>query len=96
MKSFMDTESRLVIPHLIEEVPDFKKFVEVYLCTGWDALIRHTNAQQFKFYKHVNGWPMMQYKCWNTRGSGFLLWHENRVNTLSMVTRRSFHRDSKK
>ena len=28
MKSFMDTKSRLVIPHLIEEVPDFKKFVE--------------------------------------------------------------------
>ena len=27
MKSFMDTESRLVIPHLIEEVLDFKKFV---------------------------------------------------------------------
>ena len=28
MKSFMDTKSWLVIPHLIEEVPDFKKFVE--------------------------------------------------------------------
>ena len=26
MKFFMDTESRLVIPHVIEEVPDFKKF----------------------------------------------------------------------
>ena len=33
MKSFMDTESRLVIPHLIEEVSDFKKFAEGYLCT---------------------------------------------------------------
>ena len=33
MKSFMDTESRPVIPHLIEEVPDFKKFVE-----GWRNL----------------------------------------------------------
>ena len=45
MKSFMDTESCLVIPHLIEEVPDFKKFVEGYLCTGRDALLGHTNAQ---------------------------------------------------
>ena len=44
MKSFMDTESRPVIPHLIEEVPDFKKFVEGYLCTGRDALARHMNA----------------------------------------------------
>ena len=62
MKSFMDTESQPVIPHLIEEVPDFKKFVEGYLCIGRDVLIGHTNAQQFKFYKHANGWPMMQYK----------------------------------
>ena len=44
MKSFMDTESCPVIPHLIEEVPDFKKFVEGYLCTGRDALAGHTNA----------------------------------------------------
>ena len=62
MKSFMDTESCPVIPHLIEEVPDFKKFVEGYLCTGHDALARHTNAQQFKFYRNGNGWPLMQYK----------------------------------
>ena len=55
MKSFMDTESRPVIPHLIEEVPDFKKFVEGYLCTGRDALAGHTNAQQFKFYRNGNG-----------------------------------------
>ena len=45
MKSFMDTESWPIIPHLIEEVPDFKKFVEGYLCIGRDALIGHTNAQ---------------------------------------------------
>ena len=44
MKSFMDTESWPVIPHLIEEVPNFKKFVEGYLCTGRDALAGHTNA----------------------------------------------------
>ena len=62
MKSFMDTESRPIIPHLIEEVPDFKKFVEGYLCTGRDALAGHTNAQQFKFYRNGNGWPLMQYK----------------------------------
>ena len=30
---------------------DFKKFVEGYLCIGRDALVEHTNAQQFKFIK---------------------------------------------
>ena len=59
MKSFMDTESWPVIPHLIEEMPDFKKFVEGYLCTRHDAVARHTNAQQFKFYRNGNGWPLM-------------------------------------
>ena len=62
MKSFMDTESQLVIPHLIEEVPNFKKFVEGYLCTRRNALVGHTKAQQFKFYRNGNGWPLMQYK----------------------------------
>ena len=55
MKSFMDTESQPVISHLIEEVPDFKKFVEGYLYTRCDALAGHTNAHQFKFYRNSNG-----------------------------------------
>ena len=55
MKSFMDTESRPVILHLIEEVLDFKKFVEGYLCTWRNALAEHTNAQQFKFYQNSKG-----------------------------------------
>ena len=83
MKSFMDTESHLVIPHLIEEVPDFKKFVEGYLCTGRDALAGHTNAQQFKFYRNGNGWPLMQYKLLCTdnewlpkEGGGIWFWKE--------------------
>ena len=49
MKSFMDMESWHVIPHLIEEVPNFKKFFERYLCIRHDALIGHTSTQQFKF-----------------------------------------------
>ena len=43
MKSF--TESRPVNPHLIEEVPDFKKFVEGYLCTGRDALAGYIDCR---------------------------------------------------
>jgi hypothetical protein len=45
MKSFMDAETEPVIPHLIEEVPHFKAFVDGYLCSGNDALPGHTNAQ---------------------------------------------------
>ena len=62
MKLFTDAEKQLVILHLIEEVPNFKAFVDGFLCTGTDALEGHTNVQQFKFYKDGNGCPMMQYK----------------------------------
>jgi hypothetical protein len=64
MKSFMDVETEPIIPHLIEEVPNFKAFVDGYLCSGNDALLGHTNAQQFKFYKDDNSWSLMQYKLW--------------------------------
>jgi hypothetical protein len=66
MKLFMDVETEPVIPHLIEDVPNFKAFVDGYLCSGNDALLGHTNAQQFKFYKDDDGWPVMQYKLWCT------------------------------
>jgi hypothetical protein len=83
MKSFMDIEREPVIPHLIEEVPNFKAFVDGYLCSSNDALHRHTNTQQFKFYKDDNGWPLMQYKLWCTdsdwlpkENGGIRLWQE--------------------
>jgi hypothetical protein len=83
MKSFMDCETQPVIPHFIEEVPDFKGFVEGYLHTGDDSLQGHSQAQQFKFYKDSNGWPLMQYKILCTdidwlpkEGGGIRLWKE--------------------
>ena len=83
MKSFMDCETQPVIPHLIEEVPNFKGFVEGYLHTGDDSLQGHSQAQQFKFYKDANGWPLMQYKILCTdsdwlpkEGGGIRLWKE--------------------
>jgi hypothetical protein len=45
MKSFMEAEKQPVIPHLIERVPNFKAFVDGFLCTGTNALEGHTNAQ---------------------------------------------------
>jgi hypothetical protein len=49
----MDTESQPVIPHSIEEVPNFKAFVDGYLYSRNDALQGHMNVQQFKFYEMV-------------------------------------------
>jgi hypothetical protein len=66
MKLFMDTEKQPSIPHLSDEVPDFKAFVGGYLCSSNDALQGHTNIQQFKFYRDGNGWPLIQYKLWYT------------------------------
>ena len=45
MKSFMDAEKQPIIPHLIEEVPNFKAFMDGFLCTHNDVLEGHTNAQ---------------------------------------------------
>ena len=44
MKSFMDCETEPVIPHLIEEVPDFKSFVEGYLGRGGQNLEGHSKV----------------------------------------------------
>ena len=46
MKSFMDVESIPIIPHLIEEVADFKGFIEGSFNDGNDLLIGHTKPQQ--------------------------------------------------
>jgi hypothetical protein len=62
MTLFMDTGKQLVIPHLIEEVPNFKALVDGYLYSGNDTIRGHTNAQRFKFYNDSGRWPMMQYK----------------------------------
>jgi hypothetical protein len=43
IKLFMDIENQPVILHLVEEIPNFKAFVDGYLCSGNDALQSHTN-----------------------------------------------------
>ena len=66
MKSYRDMEKILVIPHMIEELHDWRAFVSEYIPNGNDKLIGHTKAQQFKFYVQDDGWPVMQYKVLNT------------------------------
>ena len=66
MKSFMDVESIPTIPHLVEEVPDFKGFIEGSIMEGDEALVGHTKAQQFKFYLDSSGCPVLKYKIFCT------------------------------
>jgi hypothetical protein len=84
MKSFMEVESIPTIPHLIEEVPNFKGFIVGHIADGDEALEGHTKAQQFKFFVDSNGWPMMKYKIFYTyndwlpkEGGGIKLWQED-------------------
>ena len=62
MKSFMDVESILTIPHLIEEVADFKGFIGGKLNDNNNILVGHTKPQQVKFYLDSTGCAVMMYK----------------------------------
>ena len=55
----MDAKLLLLIPHLIEEVLDFKGFIDSSICKKREALERHIAAQQFKFDRNANGWLLM-------------------------------------
>ena len=84
MKSFMDVDSVPTVPHLIEEVPDFKTFIEGSLLDGDASLTGHTKAQIFKLYLNSTGVPIMKYKHYCTdsdwlplEGEGIKLWRED-------------------
>ena len=88
MKSFMDIETVPTIFHLIEEVPNFKKFIENGIVDGENTLLRHTKAQQFKFYVNAMGCPIIKYKLlctdddWLLQDGGIKLWKEDCPITL--------------
>lgn len=44
MKSFMDVESQPLVPHFIEEVYDFKGFIEGCIATGDEELVGHSKG----------------------------------------------------
>ena len=84
MKSFMDVESISTIPHLIEEVADFKGFIGGKLNDGNDILVGHTKPQQVKLYLDSTRCPVMMYKMLCTdanwlgeNGRGIKLWKED-------------------
>ena len=85
MKSFMKNETVPTIPHLIQEVPDFKKFIEGSMLDGASALMGHTKAHQFKFHVDSSGCPVVKYKIYchdpdwlpKGEGSGIKIWKED-------------------
>ena len=67
MKAFMDSQKTTAfIPELVQEVADFKKFLQGYQHDGANKLIRLGEMHLFKFYVEEKGndmgWPIMHYK----------------------------------
>ena len=84
MNSFMDVESIPTIPHLIEEVQNFKSFIDGEILDKDEALVGHTKPQQVKFYVNATGCPIMKYKLFCTdiewlgeEGAGIKIWKED-------------------
>lgn len=50
------------VPHFVQEVPDFKSYLEPYLLKGGDALIGHLQPRLFRLYVRGDGMPCLQYK----------------------------------
>ena len=62
MQSYMEMEEVPFIPHLIEEVPDFKAYVKPYIGMKKKQLVGYSNGRQYRFFMDDNEWPIMQYK----------------------------------
>ena len=76
MKSFMKNETVSTISHLIQEVPDFKKFIADWILDGEESLMGHTKVHQFKLYMNSTETPVLKYKIychdeeWLPKGEG--------------------------
>ena len=84
MKSFMKNEIVPSIPHHIQEVLDFKKFIADWSLDGEESLMGHTKVHQFKFYADSTGLQVLKYKIYchddewlpKGEGNGIKLWKE--------------------
>jgi hypothetical protein len=59
MKAFMFSQYYPFILQLIQEIPDFKSWVNGYLNDGLDVFDGHTKMHLFRFFMNEVGWPMM-------------------------------------
>jgi hypothetical protein len=65
-KTFMFFQDRPFISQLIQEILDFKSWVNGYLNDGLDVLVNHMELHLFWFSMDKVGWLVMQYKVFPT------------------------------
>jgi hypothetical protein len=76
MKHFMDSQKLRFMPHVVQEVADFKSFVKSYAL----PLEGMKDMHIFRFFVDRAGWPVFQYKAsatdpdWLLRGSPHRMW----------------------
>ncbi len=59
MKTFMFSQNRPFILQLIQEIPDFKSWVNVYFNDGPNIFVGHMEMHLFWFFVDKVGWPVM-------------------------------------
>ncbi len=62
MKAFILSQDRPFIPQLIQEILNFKSWVNEYLNNGLDILVCHIEMHLFQFFVDEVWWLVMQYK----------------------------------
>jgi hypothetical protein len=65
-KTFMFFQDRPFILQLIQEILDFKSWVNGYLNDGLNVLVNHMDLHLFRFFMNKVGWLVMQYKVFPT------------------------------
>ncbi len=86
MKAFMLSQDHPFILQLIQEILNFKSWVNGYLNDGPDVLVGHMKMHLFKFFVDEVRWLVMQYKMFFTNvlwspqdGLGIRLWKEDGI-----------------
>jgi len=89
MDIFCNCYSGHPVPSLVEEVPDFKSFLEGYIPDKGDALCGHKDPLQFRFL-NIDGFLMMQYRMnpskdeWKP-SKGIKMWKEDSVTGQALL-----------
>ena len=50
------------MPEFVQEIVDFKSFIQGYICDGVDRLVGLGEMHLFKFYIDEEWWPVMRFK----------------------------------
>ena len=82
--AFMASQDLSFMPEFVQEVADFKSFVQGSIRDGADRLVGLGDMHLFKFYVDEEGWPVMRFKelaihlHWLSRNKpGIHLWKED-------------------